>query len=131
MNGSLFVGEHGMIAIAHDGFPKLLPVEKFEGFKVPEPYLLASPGHHRQWIDAAKGNGKASSSFDYAGPFTEVVLLGNIAYRTGLKIVYDPDKGRVLEAKPTQATPPSIASRVLDAANDLLAKEYRKGWEVA
>ncbi|MEY4565429.1 MAG: Inositol 2-dehydrogenase [Planctomycetota bacterium] len=130
MNGSLFVGERGMIAIAHDGFPKLLPADKFDGFKVPEPYLPASPGHHRQWIDAAKGNGKASSSFDYAGPFTEVVLLGNIAYRTGLTIVYDPDKGRVREAKPTQATPPAIANRAVDAANELLAKEYRKGWEV-
>lgn len=130
MNGSLFIGDQGKIAIAHDGFPKLLPVDQFTGFKPPEHYLPASPGHHRQWIDAAKGIGKSSSSFDYAGPFTEIVLLGNIAYRTGLEIVYDPGKGRVTEAKATEATPADIANKGIDAANGLLTKSYRKGWEV-
>lgn len=130
MNGSLFVGELGKIAIAHDGMPKIIPAEKSGAISPPEPYLPASPGHHRQWIDAAKGVGKTSSSFDYAGAFTEVVLLGNVAYRTGLDIVYDPSEGRVTKAQTTQATPAGIAERGLDAANVLLGKTYRKGWEV-
>ncbi|MFN9625334.1 MAG: Gfo/Idh/MocA family protein [Planctomycetota bacterium] len=131
MNGSLFIGDKGKIAIAHDGMPKVIPNESSAELKAPEPYLPASPGHHRQWIDAAKGNGKASSSFDYAGAFTEVVLLGNVAYRTGLEITYDPSKGRVTKAQTTQATPAAIANRGLDAANELLSKSYRKGWEVS
>lgn len=131
MNGSLFIGDKGKIAIAHDGMPKVIPNESSAELKAPEPYLPASPGHHRQWIDAAKGNGKASSSFDYAGAFTEVVLLGNVAYRTGLEITYDPSKGRVTKAQTTQATPATIANRGLDAANELLSKSYRKGWEVS
>lgn len=131
MNGSLFIGDQGKIAIAHDGMPKLIPNENAGPIKTPEPYLKASPGHHRQWIDAAKGNGKASSSFDYAGAFTEVVLLGNVAYRTGLEITYDPAVGRVTKAQTTQATPATIANRGLDAANELLSKPYRKGWEVS
>jgi hypothetical protein len=110
--------------------PKLIPNESSGELKAPEPYLPASPGHHRQWIDAAKGNGKASSSFDYAGAFTEVVLLGNVAYRTGLQITYDPNSGRVTKAQTTQATPAAIANRALDAANELLSKPYRKGWDV-
>jgi len=130
MNGSLFVGDKGKIAIAHDGMPKVIPNETAGEIKAPEPYLPASPGHHRQWIEAAKGNGKASSSFDYAGAFTEVVLLGNVAYRTGLEITYDPTSGRVTKAQTTQATPAPIANRGLDAANELLSKPYRKGWEV-
>lgn len=131
MNGSLFIGDKGKIAIAHDGMPKLIPNEASAELKAPEPYLAASPGHHRQWIDAAKGNGKASSSFDYAGAFTEVVLLGNVAYRTGLEIVYDPAKGRVTKTQTTSATRASIANSGLSAANDLLDKPYRKGWEVS
>jgi len=131
MNGSLFIGDKGKIAIAHDGMPKVIPNESSAELKAPEPYLPASPGHHRQWIDAAKGNGKASSSFDYAGAFTEVVLLGNVAYRTGLAITYDPSKGRVTKAQTTQATPATIANRGLDAANELLSKPYRKGWELS
>jgi predicted dehydrogenase len=130
MNGSLFIGDLGKIAIAHDGFPQLLPTERFTNFTAPKAFLPASPGHHRQWIDAAKGNGKASSSFDYAGPFTEVVLLGNIAYRTGLEIVYDPKLGQVTHVKSNSATTEISPERTIEAANALLTKSYRSGWEV-
>lgn len=116
MNGSLFIGDQGRIAIAHDGFPKLLPEEKFVDFKAPEPFLHESPGHHRQWIEAAKGRGKTSSSFEYAGPFTQVVLLGNVAYRIGQTIQFDPEKMRITN---------------VPEANALLSKTYRPGWEVA
>jgi predicted dehydrogenase len=115
MNGSLFIGDKGRIAIAHDGLPKLLPEETFVGFKAPDPFLPESPGHHRQWIEAAKGRGKTGSNFDYAGPFTEVVLLGNVAYRIGQLIEFDPESMRVTN---------------VPEANSLLTKTYRPGWEV-
>ena len=47
-------------------------------------------GHQRMWIDAIKdGYGSSkhkmlTSSFDYAGPMTETVLMGNIAIRSYL-----------------------------------------------
>ena len=113
MNGSLFIGEKGRIACAHGGAPQLLPVEQFKDFKPPEPYLPASPGHHQQWITACKTGSPTGSNFGYAGPFTEIVLLGNVAYRVGETIEYDPKKLKV-----TNNT----------AANDLLSKDYRKGW---
>jgi len=115
MNGSLFIGDQGRVAIAHDGFPKLLPEDVFASFKAPSPSLSESPGHHRQWIEAAKGRGKTSSSFEYAGPFTEVVLLGNVAYRFGQKIEFDPTTMRVTN---------------VPEANALLSKTYRAGWDV-
>ena len=40
-----------------------------------------APGHHRDWIDACKGGQPANPNFDYAGPMTEVILLGNVALR--------------------------------------------------
>jgi len=115
MNGSLFIGEKGRIAIAHGGAPKLLPEENFADFKAPERYLPKSPGHHQQWIEACKTGSRTGSNFGYAAPFTEVVLLGNVAFRTGATIEYDPAAGKVT----------NIAK-----ANQLLTKTYRSGWEV-
>ena len=115
MNGTLFIGDKGRIAIAHGGNPMLLPAEKFKDFKGPDPYLPKSPGHHKQWIEACKTGSRTGSNFGYAGPFTEIVLLGNIAYRVGETIEYDPDQMKVTN---------------VDKANNLLSKSYHKGWEV-
>jgi predicted dehydrogenase len=115
MNGSLFIGDKGRIAITHGKFPKLLPEDQFVDFKAPDPFLPKSPGHHRQWIEACKSGGRTGSNFAYAGPFTEIVLLGNVAYRTGETIEFDPKQMKIT----------NVAK-----ANELLSKSYRKGWEV-
>jgi predicted dehydrogenase len=116
MNGSLFVGDRGRIAIAHDGFPKLLPEDRFQDFVPPPPSLPDSPGHHAQWIAACKTGSRTGSDFSYAAPFSETVLLGNVAYRAGTAIDYDPATGRVTNDA---------------AANRWLTKDYRQGWEVS
>jgi len=115
MNGSLFIGDKGRIAIVHGGQPKLLPEAQFAGVSGPKPYLPKSPGHHQQWIAACKTGSRTGSHFGYAGPFTEIVLLGNVAYRVGETLEYDPGTMTVTN---------------VPAANALLRKKYRKGWEV-
>lgn len=115
MNGSLFIGDKGRIAIQHDSYPKLLPEADFKDFKPPAPFLQASPGHHQQWINACKTGSATGSSFHYAAPFTETVLLGNVAYRVGQTIQFDPATGKVTN---------------LESANQFLSKSYRKGWEI-
>jgi predicted dehydrogenase len=115
MNGSLFVGSKGRIAIAHDGFPKLLPEAQFADFRAPAPSLPESPGHHRQWLDACRTGARTGSAFSYAAPFTEIVLLGNVAYRAGQTIEFDQETGRILNAP---------------AAEKYLSKEYRRGWDI-
>ena len=115
-NGSLFIGDKGRIAIVHGGMPQLLPAARFKDFQPPKPYLPESPGHHQQWINACKTGSPTGSHFGYAGPFTEIVLLGNVAYRIGETIEYDP--------KPMKVTN-------IQAANDLLSKDYHRGWELS
>jgi predicted dehydrogenase len=115
MNGSLFIGDKGRIAITHGGNPILLPEDKFADFKGADPFLPKSPGHHQQWIDACKAGTPTGSNFGYAGPFTEIVLLGNVAYRVGKPITYDPAKMEITD---------------VSEANQLLSKSYRKGWEL-
>ena len=59
--------------------------------------LFAGNGfHNKEWY--GKGEGKTFSDFDYAGPMTEAVLLGNVALRTGKRIAWDADNLRVTNA---------------------------------
>ena len=62
----------------------------------PKETYARSPGHFIEWINACKGGEPAGSNFDYAGPLAEVVLLGNLAVRTGKKILCDPVKREIL-----------------------------------
>jgi predicted dehydrogenase len=68
-----------------------------------------------EWIEACKGGPKALSSFDYAGPFTEMVLLGNLAVRLGKKIEWD--------AK-------SLKAKNAPEADELIRTQYRQGWSL-
>ena len=116
MNGSLFVGEKGRIAIQHDKHPKLLPDGAITEESLPKPFLPESPGHHQQWINACKTGSPTGSNFSYAGPFTEIVLLGNVAYRAGQPIDYNPATMKITN---------------VESANALLRKTYRTGWGIA
>ena len=54
--------------------------------RVPE----GRPGHEKNWLDAIRQKGQAVGHFDYAGPFTESVLLGNVALRfPGERLLWD------------------------------------------
>ncbi|MHC4186496.1 MAG: gfo/Idh/MocA family oxidoreductase, partial [Planctomycetota bacterium] len=62
----------------------------------------------------------ARANFDWAGPMTEVVLLGNIALR------------RELREKLTQTKlywdGPNMRCTNVPEANEYIRREYRKGW---
>ncbi len=70
-------------------------------------------GPFAEWLRACKGGPKAGSNFDYSGPFTEAVLLSNVAIRSRRRIEWD-----------------SAAMKVtnLPDANQFITKEYRPGW---
>ena len=67
------------------------------------------------WSNACKGKGEASTPFEYAAKLTEVMLLGVVALRAGTKIHYDAANMRVTNSR---------------EANDLLKREYRRGWSL-
>ena len=111
-SGQLFVGTEGMLA---SNYTKhyLLPEEKFADYKRPAQTIPASIGHHKEFIEAIKGNGKTLCNFDYSGALTEAVLLGTVAYRSGQKIQWDAANLKITNSP---------------AAQQLVHKEYRKGW---
>ena len=89
----------------------------------------AEAGHYTQWVDACiAGYGKIqlSSPFEYAGPFTEAVLMGNLAIRSyGMRSPdgkeYPGRKKLVWDAKNMKITN-------FDEANQFVKREYRQGW---
>lgn len=120
-SGTIFVGEKGKIMCeTYSESPRLIPETKMKAWmaKKPKKWLPRVPnGNHEQnWIDACKGKTKAVSSFDYAGPFSETVLLGNLAvWFPGQKMMWDG---------------PNMKVTNFDAANELVKPKFRQGWSM-
>jgi hypothetical protein len=86
-------------------------------YKRPAKTIPRVPGNdpHLDWIRACKGGPAACSNFDISGPFTEWVLLGNLAIRLNKKIEWDSEKLRVKNAP---------------EAEELIRGGYRHGWKI-
>jgi hypothetical protein len=116
--GDLLVGSRGSI---YSDCPwntrfVLLPKEKFQTVKAGPPQTLpASLGHHREWVEACKGNGRTFSGFEIGGPLTELMQLVNLATLVEGPVDYNPLTGKVLNSR---------------TASALLHREYRKGWKL-
>ena len=117
VDGVLYVGDRGKIMHkSHGGKPTLLPMSRMNDFQRPDETLPRIKGSHEQnWIDACKGGAPACSNFNYSGPLTEVVLLGNLAIRTEGHLLWDGPNMRVTNN---------------EAANQFVRREYRQGWRL-
>jgi len=112
--GTLFVGDKGeMVGIPRRRGGMLLPRSRRQEYTPPPKTLPRSPGHFEEWIEACKGGKPAGANFEFASLVTEVVLLGNIAVRTGKKLRWDG---------------PNLKITNVREANDYLHCEYRQGW---
>ena len=83
----------------------------------PPEMLDRSIGHHAEWIQACK-DGKpedAKSGFWYSGPFTEALLVGNLAVRLQRRVEWDSE---------------TMRSPNCPEADNLITKFYRAGWEI-
>ena len=114
-SGHLFVGDEGML-LSDYGKHLLLPEEKFADFRRPEPFIPKSRGHHQEWIHACKTGEPTTCNFEYAGWLTEANHLGNVAYRAGKKLIWDPEQ---------------LAAINCPEAEPYIKREYRKGWTLA
>lgn len=82
----------------------------------PEKTIPRVKNEDQEWVDAIREVGSEPlSGFAYSGPFTETVLLGNLAVRLGKRIAWDG-----INLKATNAP----------EAEELIKRPYRKGWEV-
>lgn len=88
---------------------------------IPEKYTPApegGAGHYQEWINMMKNPGCAAySNFDIAAYLTEIILLGCIASRVGVK-------------KCMQWDGPNMKSPNCPEAAKFVKRESRKGWEI-
>lgn len=117
-NGIYFVGDKGvMLCGGWSGPPRLVPESKMKDFERPAKTIPRSIGHRAEWIEACK-QGKpedAKAGFAYSGPFTEALLVGNLATRLQKRIEWD-----------------SAAMKATNApeADAIVRKKYRDGFGI-
>jgi predicted dehydrogenase len=112
-SGVLFGGKEFSLVADYSKF-KILPEARAKEIAIPEVSIPKSLGHHREWLEAIRGNGKALCNFDYSGNLAEAVLLGNVSYRVGKAIEWDSTTLKVTEDTKAQA---------------LIDPAPRKGWD--
>lgn len=139
--GALFEGTKGKILCGIFGEEAtLLPTSRMKDFKKPKPTepRYTAPSHQMVWVNACKGQGKASSPFEYAVPLTEALLIGNLAVRC-----YDIKKLKPGKT-PDSWAPYDYPGRLrlewdsanmritnFEDANAFVGREYRPGWSLA
>ena len=111
--GSIYIGTEGVMYSPYIADLVLLPADKYKDYKVPK---VEGNDHYLQFVEAVRGNGKTSAPFEYAGPLTEMVLLGCLSTRFP-KTTLD---WNAADLKVTN----------VKDANEFVRKHYRKGWEV-
>jgi predicted dehydrogenase len=121
--GILLIGDGGAIkAGCYGESPRLVPEEAMRKYaqrrpprtipRIPE----GADGHEQDWVRACKGGGPASSNFDYSGPLSEAVLMGNLAVRF-------PDRELMWDGEKMEITNDADA-------NAYVRRQYREGWSL-
>jgi predicted dehydrogenase len=141
-NGVLMIGDKGIISTNINDSSPLMPKLYLNDGKTefgPEAGDNTEPeyGHQRRWVDACKAgfNSKEhkalTSSFDYAGPMTETVLMGNLAIRSFM-LRKENSKGQqeFFARKKLLWDGENMRITNLEEANQFVGRNYRKGWEV-
>jgi predicted dehydrogenase len=114
--GSMFIGDKGIIVCStYGGDVQMFPEERFLEYKdLPTTLPRVKGSHEENWIDGIKNNTQPCSNFDYSGPLTELVLMGNLAIRVPNKrLLWDGDNMYVTND---------------ETANQFIIREYRQGW---
>ncbi|MDO8541378.1 MAG: Gfo/Idh/MocA family oxidoreductase [Opitutaceae bacterium] len=96
--------------------PKTLPRVPGGGVEDATGEGAGGGGPYVEWLNAIKTGKPALSNFTASGPFSETVLLGNLALRLGKRVEWDA-KNLVAKNAPEAAA--------------MIRRRYRKGWDVA
>jgi len=108
--GTLYIGDEGKLLGT-----QILPSSQAARFESVPKTLPRRGGTWQEFIEACRGGEPAGCNFDWAGPLTETVLLGNIAIRAGKRLVWNGERGEFAEA---------------GGANRFLNEPYHNGWSL-
>lgn len=137
--GVLFIGTKGkLMADCYGANPRLLPIKDNEILNIPETIKrVPDQDHYLDWVNACLagyGNAQTSSPFEYAGPFTESILIGNVAIRSWM-LRDNPEARRsderYLGRKKLLWDAKNMKVTNYDNANQFVSRDYRDGWKLS
>lgn len=127
--GVIIEGTKGKIMCGTYGSdPKLLPTSRMQNINVKQSIKRVPEGHYLQWVNACiagYGKNELSSPFEYAGPLTESILMGNLALRSWM--IKDAT-GKFSGRKKLLWDAQNMKITNFDEANQFVKREYRSGW---
>ena len=108
-SGSVMVGEHASImAGSHSDGARIIPESVMKATPRPPQVAYRSKGqsHFDNWTLACKGEDIAMSLFDYAGPLSELIVLGDIALlHLGRTLLWDAENMRITNDEEANRSP--------------------------
>ncbi len=127
--GAIITGTKGKIMCGcYASNPTLLPTSRTDAQSVPQTLHRVPEGHYVQWVNACiagYGKNELSSPFEYAGPLTETILMGNLALRS----YYVKDSsGNFPGRKKLLWDAQNMKITNFDEANAFVKRDYRAGW---
>ena len=112
-SGSLIIGEIGTLVLPHFDMPLLYPEKNYPEGSIE---IAEDLNHYHGFVDGCISGRQPSDGFDYGGPLTEAVQLGNIAsHFVGETLNWDG---------------PALKFTNLKEANTFVSRKYRKGWKI-
>jgi hypothetical protein len=141
-NGVLIIGEKGIISTnINDSSPLMPKLYLNDGTTEFGPEVEKSDepeyGHQRKWVDACKAGFNSSehkeltSSFDYAGPMTETVLMGNLAVQSYmLRKDNSEGKAEFFGRKKLLWDGENMRITNLEEANQFVGRNHREGFKM-
>ncbi len=143
-NGVLMIGEKGILTCGVYGLHPQVYLNNGDKMAMPEDYKTDNPnehlpeyGHHTSWVQACKaGFGSPehkalTSSFDYSGPLTETVLMGNLAIRSYQAAKTDDNGRRNFDGRRKLLWDgQKMKITNYDEANAFVSRDFRDGWKL-
>ena len=130
--GLIIEGTKGkMMCGTYGSNPRLLPTKRMQEINVKQTLARVPEGHYVQWVNACIagfGKNELSSSFDYAGPLTESILMGNLALRSWQ---LQNGKSEYIGRKKLDWDAVNMKITNFDEANQFVKREYRNGWSLS
>lgn len=144
-NGVIMIGDKGIMTCGVYGASPIVWLNNGDKLEMPKDfdggnaYAFTKPeyGHQLMWTEACKAgfdsekHRSLTSSFDYAGPMTETVLMGNLAIRSYQTASGKNDRGQLQFDGRKKLLWDGKNMRITnyEPANGFVKREYRQGWQ--
>ncbi len=144
-NGVMMIGTKGIMTCGTYGMRPQIYLNNGDKVTMADDYVSDNPyvalpesGHQVAWVQACKAgyNSKEhkalTSSFDYSGPLTETVLMGNLAIRSYTTSSGKSANGRAAFEGRRKLLWDGASMQVTnyEAANQFVSRPYREGWKL-